>query len=124
MTQPIAGPWLSPKVVTVNSCPNELLDTCGFQVTLAHSQLRSNDRHEVAKPRRHAVESDAGVHLFFVTALFCAFFFLRVFVSSVLPCVFDLAFGRRRAAAAWPIASACATRSARSITKTPIWPTA
>ena len=27
MTQPIAGPWLSPKVVTVKSFPNELLDT-------------------------------------------------------------------------------------------------
>src|SRR5512142_833755 len=29
ITQPIAGPWLSPKVVTVNSLPKELLDT-GF----------------------------------------------------------------------------------------------
>jgi hypothetical protein len=27
ITQPIAGPWLSPKVVTVNNLPNELLDT-------------------------------------------------------------------------------------------------
>jgi hypothetical protein len=27
MTQPIAGPWLSPKVVMVNIFPNELLDT-------------------------------------------------------------------------------------------------
>jgi hypothetical protein len=27
MTQPIAGPWLSPKVVTENILPNVLLDT-------------------------------------------------------------------------------------------------
>jgi hypothetical protein len=27
ITQPIAGPWLSPKVVTVKSLPKELLDT-------------------------------------------------------------------------------------------------
>jgi hypothetical protein len=26
MTQPIAGPWLSPKVVTRNKCPNVLND--------------------------------------------------------------------------------------------------
>ena len=28
MTQPIAGPWLSPKVVTERSLPKVLLDTC------------------------------------------------------------------------------------------------
>ena len=38
ITQPIAGPWLSPKVVTVKSLPKELLDT-GAMTSGKASQL-------------------------------------------------------------------------------------
>jgi hypothetical protein len=39
-TQPIAGPWLSPKVVTVSSFPNELLD-----IDVLDQRLLARARH-------------------------------------------------------------------------------
>src|SRR5271170_4868625 len=61
-TQPMAGPWLSPKVVTLNKCPNVLNDM-GERLVAARGAL---DRRQTASPaytRSHTPAYTAGLVL-------------------------------------------------------------
>src|SRR6478752_1997751 len=90
-TQPIAGPWLSPKVVTLRSLPNVLLD---MESRASRFVIRNGDLLVVPGARRDPVPASSHPRHWFA-ALIGETVYLRAL------------------AALW-IAAACSTRSRRS----------